>query len=146
MARTGAPRGTVRRGLNAAMAAALRRGLGPPGIYLLETKGRTTGAVRSTPVSLVEDATGRYLVSPYGTPAWVHNARAAGEITLRRGRRRDRLAVAELGPDESAPVLKRYAQEQRITRPWFDARHDGPVEAFAVEAARHPVFRLEPLT
>jgi deazaflavin-dependent oxidoreductase (nitroreductase family) len=134
----------VRSGLNAAMRAALNRGLGPPGIYLLETRGRKTGALRTTPVSLVEDATGRYLVSPYGTPAWVHNARAAGEVTLRRGRRRETLPITELGPQDSAPVLKRYANEQRITRPWFDARHDGPVEAFAAESARHPVFRLGP--
>jgi deazaflavin-dependent oxidoreductase (nitroreductase family) len=132
----------VRRGLNVAMEAALRRGLGPPGIYLLETKGHRTGAVRATPVSLVQAETGRYLVSPYGTPAWVHNARAAGQVTLRKGRRREVLPISELGPQESAPVLKRYAQEQRITRPWFDAQHDGPVEAFAAEAARHPVFRL----
>jgi deazaflavin-dependent oxidoreductase (nitroreductase family) len=142
MARSGPPHGAVRRGLNVAMEAALRRGLGPPGIHLLETRGRRTGTVRTTPVSLVEDATGRYLVSPYGTPAWVHNARAAGEVTLRRGRTAETLPITEVGPQESAPVLKRYAQEQRITRPWFDAAHDGPVEAFAAEAARHPVFRL----
>jgi len=142
MARTGAPGGAVRRILNALMEAALRRGLGPPGIYLLETRGRKTGAVRTTPVSLVQDGSARYLVSPYGTPAWVHNARAAGEVTLRRGRKAETLPVAELGPDESAAVLKRYATEQRVTRPWFDAPHDGPVEAFAAEAARHPVFRL----
>jgi deazaflavin-dependent oxidoreductase (nitroreductase family) len=142
MARTGAPRGAVRRGLNVAMEAALRRGLGPPGIYLLETRGRRTGAVRTTPVSLVQDEGVRYLVSPYGTPAWVHNARAAGEITLRKGRRTETLTITELGPQESAPILKRYAGEQRITRPWFDAQHDGPAEAFAAEAARHPVFRL----
>jgi deazaflavin-dependent oxidoreductase (nitroreductase family) len=142
MARTGAPRGVVRRGLNVAMEAALRRGLGPPGIFLLETRGRRTGTVRTTPVSLVQDDGVRYLVSPYGTPAWVHNARAAGEVTLRRGRRTETLPISELGPQESGPVLKRYAQEQRITRPWFDAQHDGPAEAFAAEAARHPVFRL----
>ena len=142
MARTGPPRGAWHRGLNVAMQAALRRGLGPPGIYLLETRGRRTGTVRTTPVSLVQDAGVRYLVSPYGTPAWVHNARAAGEVTLRKGRTAETLPITELGPEESAPVLKRYAHEQKITRPWFDAQHDGPVEAFAAEAAGHPVFRL----
>jgi deazaflavin-dependent oxidoreductase (nitroreductase family) len=124
------------------MAAALRRGLGPPGIHLLETRGRRTGALRQTPVSLVEGDDGRFLVSPYGTPAWVHNARAAGEVTLRRGRRRETVPITELGAQESGPVLKRYAREQRITRPWFDAGPDAPPEAFAAEAARHPVFRL----
>jgi deazaflavin-dependent oxidoreductase (nitroreductase family) len=142
MARTGAPRGAVRRTLNAMMTAALRRGLGPPGIWLLETRGRKTGTPRTTPVSLVEDETGRYLVSPYGTPAWVQNARAAGQVTLRRGRRADTVAITELGPQESGAVLKRYVTEQRIVRPWFDAGPGDPAEVFAAEAARHPVFRL----
>jgi deazaflavin-dependent oxidoreductase (nitroreductase family) len=142
MARTGAPTGALRSTLNAMMIAMLRRGLGPPGIWLLETRGRRTGTLRSTPVSLVEDDTGRYLVSPYGTPAWVHNARAAGEVTLRRGRRADTLPIAELGPQESGPVLERYVTEQRIVRPWFDAGPGDGADAFAAEAARHPVFRL----
>jgi hypothetical protein len=29
-----------------------------------------------------------------------------------------------------------------VTRPYFDARPDDPVERFAAEAAEHPVFRL----
>jgi deazaflavin-dependent oxidoreductase (nitroreductase family) len=142
MARSGAPRGTVRRALNAAMMAALRRGVGPPGIWLLETRGRRTGTLRTTPVSLVEDETGRYLVSPYGVTAWVRNARAAGEVSLRRGRRVDTLPITELSPEQSAPVLKRYVRKQRIVRPWFDAGPDAPPEAFAAEADRHPAFRL----
>lgn len=142
MARTEPPQGRVRGVLNVLMTALLRRGLGPPGIYLLETRGRRTGKVRTTPVSLVEDDTGRYLVSPYGTTAWVHNARAAGEVTLRRGRTAQTLPVTELDAQASGPVLQRYVAEQRIVRPWFDAGPGDPVDAFAAEAARHPVFRL----
>ena len=142
MARSGPPRGPVRRGLNALMTRVLEMGFGPPGIWLLTTRGRRTGKPHTTPVSLVEDDTGRYVVAPYGTSAWVFNARAAGEVTLRRGRRSQTLPITELGAAESAPVLKRYAQRERIVRPWFDAPHDGPVEAFAAEAERHPVFRL----
>jgi deazaflavin-dependent oxidoreductase (nitroreductase family) len=118
------------------MAALLRRGVGPPGIWLLTTRGRKTGALRTTPVSLVEDDTGRYLVSPYGAPAWVHNARAAGSVTLRRGRHSETLTVTELEAADSARVLKRYVEQERIVRPWFDAPHDGPVEAFVAEAER----------
>jgi deazaflavin-dependent oxidoreductase (nitroreductase family) len=132
----------MRRGLNAVMTAFLHRGLGPPGIWLLTTRGRKTGTLRTTPVSLVEDETGRYLVSPYGEAGWVRNARAAGSVMLRRGKLEETLPITELGAERSGPVLKRYAQQQRVVRPWFDARHDGPVEAFAAEADRHPVFRL----
>jgi deazaflavin-dependent oxidoreductase (nitroreductase family) len=142
MARTGAPRGRVRRALNAAMTAALRRGLGPPHVFLLETRGRRTGELRTTPVSLVEGDDGRFLVSPYGTPAWVHHARAAGEVTLRKGRHAETLAVTELDAHAAAPVLRRYITQERIVRPWFDATPGDPDAAFAAEAARHPVFAL----
>jgi deazaflavin-dependent oxidoreductase (nitroreductase family) len=144
MARSGPPTATTHRVLNAVMTRALRLGFGPPGVWLLTTRGRRTGRPHSTPVSLVEDETGRYLVAPYGTSAWVFNARAAGSVTVRRGKRSETVAITELGPPESAPVLKRYVQRERIVRPWFDAPHDGPAEAFAAEAERHPVFRLGP--
>lgn len=142
MARSGPPTGTTRGVLNAVMTRVLRLGLGPPGVWLLTTRGRRTGKPHSTPVSLVEDETGSYLVSPYGTSAWVYNARAAGSVTVRRGKRSQTLPITELDAAQSAPILKRYVQQQRIVRPWFDAPHDGPVEAFAAEADRHPVFRL----
>ena len=142
MARTGAPHGRIRHMLNAAMIAALRRGLGPPHIRLLETRGRRTGAVHTTPVSLVEGNDGRFLVSPYGTPGWVHNARAAGEVTLRKGRDAQTLPVTELDADAAAPILKRYVGQERVVRPWFDARPDAPEASFVAEAARHHVFRL----
>jgi hypothetical protein len=29
-----------------------------------------------------------------------------------------------------------------MTRPFFDARPDSPLEAFVAEAHRHPVFRI----
>ena len=41
-------------------------------------------------------------------------------------------------------MLQTYVRKNRIVRPYFEARHDGPVDAFVAEAARHPVFRLEP--
>jgi deazaflavin-dependent oxidoreductase (nitroreductase family) len=132
----------VRRALNSMMAAMLRRGLGPPGIWLLTTRGRKSGQPRTTPVSLVEMDGTRYLVSPYGTPAWVHNARAAGEVTLRRGKHSELRRIEELEPEQAAPVLKRYVERERVVRPWFDSKPDAPIEAFAAEAPRHPVFRL----
>jgi deazaflavin-dependent oxidoreductase (nitroreductase family) len=132
----------VRRTLNAMMAAMLRRGIGPPEIWLLTTRGRKTGEPRTTPVSLVDMDGTRYVVSPYGTSAWVRNARAAGEVTLQRGKRSETLPIGELAPEQAAPILKRYVEHERIVRPWFDAGPDAPVEAFVAEAPRHPVFQL----
>jgi deazaflavin-dependent oxidoreductase (nitroreductase family) len=119
-------------------------GLGPPRTYLLTVRGRTSGRPYSTPVTLVEDGGRRWVVAPYGPVGWVRNARAAGQVTLARGRRAETVRVTEVAATEAGPVLKRYAGQVPITRPFFDARHDAPVEAFAAEAARHPVFRIEP--
>jgi deazaflavin-dependent oxidoreductase (nitroreductase family) len=127
------------------MALMLSKGMAPPGIYLLTVTGRKTGIPRTTPVAPLEDAEGRWLVAPYGPDGWARNARAAGRVTLRRGRRTESLAVTELPAAEAAPILKRYLAEHPLTvDAYFDVKADAPLEAFAAEAARHPVFRLEP--
>ena len=120
----------------------LRVGLMPGPTYLLTVPGRRTGRALTTPVTLVEDGGARWLVAPYGDVGWVRNARAAGEVTLSRGRRSESLTIRELPPHEAAPVLKRYVTRVTITRPYFDARPDSPVAAFEAEATRHPVFLL----
>jgi deazaflavin-dependent oxidoreductase (nitroreductase family) len=110
----------------------------------MTTYGRTSGLERTTPVNLVEADGERWLVSPYGEVGWVHNLRANGTLHLRRGRGRESLVAEEVGPEEAAPILKRYVQQVRITAPFFDARRTDPVERFVAEAGRHPVFRLRP--
>lgn len=128
--------------VNLLMRGLLRIGLAPRSNYLLTTRGRRTGQPRSTPVTLVESGGDRWLVAPYGAVGWVHNVRAAGEVTLNRGRRSETLRVIELGPDESAPVLKTYLSENPITLPFFDATANSPLDAFRAESSRHPVFAL----
>lgn len=131
-----------RRILNVLMRALLRLGIAPRGIYLLTARGRRTGTPHSTPVTLVENADGRWLVAPYGVVGWVQNVRAAGQVTLSRGRRTDDLQVDEVGEQEAARVLQAYLRKVRVARPYFDAAPNSPLEAFAAEASRHPVFRL----
>jgi deazaflavin-dependent oxidoreductase (nitroreductase family) len=131
-----------RRALNAFMRALLRLGIAPPGTYLLTACGRRSGTPHSTPVTLIENADGRWLVAPYGPVAWVQNVRAAGHVTLSRGRRTDDLRVDEVGGQEAARVLQAYLRRVRVVRPYFDAAPDSPLEVFAAEASRHPVFRL----
>jgi hypothetical protein len=81
----------------------------------------------------------------YRAVSWVHNARAAGRVTLgRRGDRRDD-AVREVPAGEAGPVLKRYVGVATATRPYFGADKDAPVEEFVAEADRHPVFELLPI-
>lgn len=128
--------------MNALVRPLARAGLTGPRTHLLTVPGRKTGRMWSTPVSIVQEGGGRWLVAPYGDRNWVRNARAAGWVELRRGRRRERLEVEELGPEDAVPVLRRYYELALFTRPFFDVSLDSPHEAWLAESPRHPVFRL----
>jgi deazaflavin-dependent oxidoreductase (nitroreductase family) len=131
-----------RRAANRLVRLLLKLGLMPGPTYLLTVPGRRTGRPLSNPVTLVEQGGARWLVAPYGDVAWVRSARAAGQITLSRGRRSETVPIRELGPADAAPVLQRYITRVPITRPYFDARPDSPLSDFISEAPRHPVFAL----
>jgi len=134
--------GTTRRAVNALMKPLVRLGIGGKSTYLLTTTGRKTGQQRTTPVILVENDGQRWLVSPYGMVAWVHNVRAQPQISLRHGGRSETLHAEEVDSAAAGPVLKRYLRNARVTAPFFDAKGDDPVEKFIEEAPRHPVFKL----
>lgn len=128
---------------NAFVGLLARAGIGP--IHLLTVPGRRTGRPHTVPVVLVEQDDRRWLVAPYGAVSWVHNARAAGRVSLRRGAEAGDYAVREARPDEAGPVLKRYVAVASRTRASFQASQDAPVTQFVAEAHRHPVFELVPL-
>ena len=131
-----------RRAANRLVRLLLKLGLMPGPTYLLTVPGRRTGRPLSTPVTLVEEGDVRWLVAPYGDVAWVRNARAAGQVTLSRGRHAETVPIRELSAADAAPVLQRYVTRVPITRPYFDATPDSPLAAFEAEAPRHPVFAL----
>ena len=134
-----------RRGLNALVRPLARLGLTGPRTHLLTVPGRRSGRPWSTPISIVALDGERYAVAPYGDRNWVRNARAAGRVELRRGRRVEQLDVEELDPTDAVPVLRRYYELGRVTRPFFDVRLESPEQAWLAEAPRHPVFRLVPV-
>ena len=139
---TSYPLSPTRRLVNAVVTPLARFGLAGRNTYLLTVEGRTTGRRYSTPVTLVVDGDDRWLVAPYGERNWVKNARAAGWVELGRAGKIEKVDVAEVGASEAGPVLRKYLRSNRVTGTFFDAKADDPVEAFVVEAARHPVFRL----
>jgi hypothetical protein len=96
----------------------------------------------STPVSIVEDGDRRWLVAPYGDRNWVKNARAAGWVELRRGRRNERLSIFELDADAAVPVLQEYYRLSRVTRQFFTVTLASANDEWLAEALRHPVFEL----
>jgi deazaflavin-dependent oxidoreductase (nitroreductase family) len=134
----------LRRAVNAAMRGLLWLGVPVGTTWLLTVRGRRSGRLHRTPVTLVEEGDTRWLVAPYGAVAWVQNVRAAGEATLTRGRRAETVQLHELSADEAAPILRQYARQVPVTRPYFDVSPQAPVEAFRAESARHPVFRIAP--
>ena len=135
--------GFWRRVINRLIRGLLRLGVPVPDTYLLSVRGRKSGRMYSTPVTLVEDNGARWLVAPYGDVSWVKNARASGEVTLRRGRRTETVKLVELAPEEAAPILKRYLIRIPVVRPFFDVTPHSNDQDFVGEASRHPVFRIE---
>src|SRR5947208_14718757 len=83
-------------------------GLGFSYNYLLEVRGRKSGRTYSTPIDLLELNGKRYLVAPRGRTQWVRNAEAAGEVTLKKGRTRQRVGLRALDDNENPGVLKAY--------------------------------------
>ena len=133
--------GASRRLVNAGISALARLGLAGRHTYILMVKGRKTGRVYSTPVTLIEDGE-RWLVAPYGEVGWVRNARAAGEVEITRSRRSETMNIEEVAPEQAAPVLKQYLNSVSVVRPFFDVTPESPLDEFVTEAPRHPVFRL----
>ena len=132
-----------RRTLNRLVKVYVRLGLPPRKYHLLTVRGRRSGRMLTTPVSVMEVQGERWLVCPYGERQWVKNARAAGQVSLSRGRRSRTFSVEEeLDPARSAPVLMQYVRAEPITRKFFGVTPDSPMEDFVREAPRHTVFRI----
>jgi deazaflavin-dependent oxidoreductase (nitroreductase family) len=127
---------------NAIFSLLARAGIGPA--HLLTTRGHKTGRPRTTPVILVLQGQQRWLVAPYGAVPWVLNARAAGQVTLRRGRDRHDYTLRQLPAAQAGPILQHYIHIAPATRPYFQASKNSPAAVFIAEADRHPVFELTP--
>ena len=111
--------------------------------FVLEVRGRKTGRVVALPVDPRDLNGRRYLVCARGEANWVGNARAAGEIVLARGFRRQRYGVRELPVTERAPVLKAYLDSYATeVQRFFPVAKGSDVAAFEGVAGRYPVLEL----
>jgi deazaflavin-dependent oxidoreductase (nitroreductase family) len=135
-------RNGARRAINAFGRFMIGRGLAGKNSRILTVRGRKSGALYSTPVTVVELGGTQYLVAPYGEVAWVKNARAAGTVKLSRGRVSEEFAIDPVGGLEAGRVLKAYLNIEKVTRPYFELKADASEEQFASIAGAHPVFRL----
>lgn len=120
-------------------------GLGFPHNYLLEVRGRKSGKIYATPIDLLELNGKKYLVAPRGRTQWVRNAEAAGEVTLKKGSRRQKFHLRPI-PDTDKPlILKAYLDTfKREVQRYFPIPAGSPPESFAAVGASYPAFELLP--
>jgi deazaflavin-dependent oxidoreductase (nitroreductase family) len=122
----------------------LRAGLKPGNMALLTVRGRKSGLPRTTPISLIEHDGQRWLIAAFGEVDWVRNLRAAGEASLKRGRRPQHILVKELSAEEAAPLLKKtLAEAPGFLLKNFDVTPESPLKDFEHEALNHPVFLVQ---
>jgi deazaflavin-dependent oxidoreductase (nitroreductase family) len=85
-------------------------GLGFSYNYLLQVRGRKTGKLYSTPINLLELDGKIYLVAPRGRTRWVRNAEAAGEVTLKKGSKRQKFRLRPIADAQKPVILKAYLE------------------------------------
>jgi deazaflavin-dependent oxidoreductase (nitroreductase family) len=134
----------IERVFNRSFAILVALGLGLRHNYLLEVRGRTTGRIRSTPVNVLELGGKQWLVAGRGRTQWVRNAEAAGEVTLRKGRRRQRVRVRPVADADKPQILSAYLDRFALTvQRYFPVRAGSAPATLAPFVARYPVFELQ---
>ena len=130
----------------------LRLGVGVSRVespVVLTVPGRKTGRPRSTPVTPMTVGGERYVVNGYPGADWVGNVRAAGTVTLTRGRRTERVRMVELSPEAARPVLRAFPAAvptgvELMKR--VGVLTDGTPDELERLAGRLVVFRIDPIT
>ncbi|HYM06289.1 MAG TPA: nitroreductase family deazaflavin-dependent oxidoreductase [Terriglobales bacterium] len=118
-------------------------GLGFSYNYLLQVRGRKSGKIYSTPIDLLERDGKRFLVAPRGRTQWVRNAEAAGEVTLKKGSKRERFRLRALSDQEKPEILKAYLDQfKREVQRYFPVPAGSPVESFRQLVESYPAFEL----
>ena len=136
---------TMARAFNRVFGFLVGLGFGLPHNYLLEVRGRKSGRLYSTPVNLLEFRGRRFLVAGRGRTQWVRNAEAVGEVTLKKGRTRQRFRLRPVPDGEKPEILKAYLDRFKLTvQRYFPVPAGSDPQAFVDVAAQYPVFELIP--
>lgn len=142
--RTYQPPSAAERTLNRLLGKLVGIGLGPRYMSLLEVRGRKSGKLYATPVSLVHADGKQFLVAPRGRTQWVRNAEASGEVTLKRGARQS-FRLRPLADSEKPQVLKTYLTNYKTAvQRFFPVEPGADLESFAQISAGYPAFELIP--
>jgi len=128
---------------NKAFGVLVALGLGLRHNYLLQVRGRKTGRLYSTPIDLLEFKERRFLVAPRGRTEWVRNAEAAGEVTLKKGTKRQKFRIRVVPNAEKPEILKAYLDRFKLTvQRYFPVRAGSEPWDFVEVTERYPVFEL----
>lgn len=117
-------------------------------MQLLTVPGRRTGQPRTFPIAVLSLTGGRYIVQAYPKAAWVANARAAGTVTLSRGRRTSTARLVEVPVPERPALLRELVAGgpasvgKRFVTTGLAA--DPTPDGVAAAAERIALFRIEP--
>jgi deazaflavin-dependent oxidoreductase (nitroreductase family) len=119
--------------LNPLMRGMFKLGITPPGMALVETIGRRSGAVRHTPIICMRDGDSLWLIAQHGRHAgWVRNFEASPGVRVRLGRRW-LTGTAELLPDDDVKArIRTFASSpvgRAMTSATFRALESQPVTA-----------------
>jgi hypothetical protein len=106
--------------------------------------GRSSGQLRTTPISLLTLEGVEYIVAGLDDSDWVRNVRAAGWGYLAYGKERREVRFTELRPDKREPVLRAFPLEIPHGTQFFERVHriQADPDGFASLADRCPVFRI----
>jgi deazaflavin-dependent oxidoreductase (nitroreductase family) len=133
----------VERLFNRAVGTLVGLGVGVSDGYLVEVRGRRSGRVYTTPVYILPHRGRRFLVAPRGETQWVRNARAAGEVALTRGGRREVCRLRAVADADKGELLKAYLDRfRRSVQRFFPVPAGSAAAALAPLAGRYPVFEL----
>jgi deazaflavin-dependent oxidoreductase (nitroreductase family) len=140
-------RRTVNR-INTVITGLQRMGIAFGPMELLTVTGRRSGRPRTFPIAVLPLAGRRYIVQAFPNAAWVANVRAAGTVTLTRGRRASTVRLVEVPVEERRPLLREVvgSQPASVAERYVTTGLAAAPTADAVAAAadRIAVFRIEP--
>lgn len=129
---------------NEVVAKLTKLGVSVWGSRVLTVVGRKSGEPRSVPVNLLTVDGVRYLVAPRGETQWVRNLRAAGQGTLRVGRRVETFTFRELAHDEKPGILRAYLKRWKFEVGVFFEGVDAKAsdEKLREIAPGYPIFEI----
>jgi deazaflavin-dependent oxidoreductase (nitroreductase family) len=126
----------------------LGQSLGDEKTMVLTVPGRKSGTPRSTPVDPMIVDGKRYVVGGYPNSDWVQNVRAAGQVTLSRGRTKEAVRMVELPADQARPLLRIWPREVPASLGLMKGAGlvtEGTPDEFEKLAGTCAVFRIDPV-